>query len=411
MATTDYNGLFKIAYADALQDLVPEQNIIMRQVPFKGAAKLLGDTYNQPVILRREQGFTYAGQNAGAFNLNPAVSLKTQPAVVPGWQLLERSAIDYESFYKADNKNAFRNAVDLVMENAMESFNYRLETGMLYGQSASGIGSYAVAPTNVNATTATITIAATAWAVGIWAEAEGASIDVFTTGEVLVNTVGGLTVSAVNTVAKTVTVTGAAADITALDGTTAGYIRFHGASGNEAVGIDKIMTNTGSLFGIDASVYNLWKSNVVTAVPQTLAGILSAVAVAQGRGLNEDAEVLVSPSKWAALLTEQAALRMYDSSYSNAKVDNGSKSITFFSQNGKLTVYSHTYVKDGEGFLLPFSRVTRIGSTDTTFNIPGTDGGKVFRQMDSQAGFEFRLYSNQAILIETPARCVKLTFA
>jgi hypothetical protein len=199
--------------------------------------------------------------------------------------------------------------------------------------------------------------------------------------------------------------------VSAIDALTSGVLYFAGAYGAEAVGIDKILTNTGTLFGIDAAQYNLWRSQVVSGVAKTLDGILSVVAQVQGRGLNEDADVLVAPSVWNKLISNEAALRMYDSSFSPAKLENGTKSITFYSQNGKLTVHSHTYVKEGEGYLLPLDRVSRIGATDTTFNIPGTQDGKVFRQLADQAGFEFRLYSNQALLIETPAKCAKLVFA
>ena len=223
-STVDLNGLFKQAYADKLQNLVPEQNIIMKKVPFRAAARLLGDQYNQPVVLRREHGFTYAGPNAGAFNLNPPVTMKTQNALVPGWQLVERSAIDYESVYKSENVNSFRNAVDLVMENAMESFNYRLEAGMLYGQSSSGLGTVA-STTAVDSTHVTIGFTAGQWAVGIWAEAEGAAVDYYNAGS-KVNTTGAMTVSSIDVVNKTITLSGAAADVTAIDALTSGTIYF-----------------------------------------------------------------------------------------------------------------------------------------------------------------------------------------
>ena len=407
MATTDFDGLFKQAYASDILNLVPEQSILVKAVPFKKAASLLGAQYNQPVVLRREQGFTYAGPDSGAFNLNPAISMKTKNATVPGWQIVERSAIDYETFERSDNAQSFRNAVDLVMENAMESFNYRLELGFLYGRSATGLGAFTTTPTSPTSTTAVITFSAAQWAVGIWAEAEGAPLDVFNTSDVAENTVGAVSVVSVNVPGKSITVSGATADITAIAALTAGHVRFFGAKGQECYGIDSIITNTGVLFGIDASVYNLWEANVVTGVAKTLAGVVAAVAVAQGRGLNEDVDVLVDPAAWNEIMSDQAALRMYDSSFSPAKLENGAKQITFFSQNGKLTLHSHTYVKAGEFFLLPLDRVIRVGATDTTFNIPGTMDGKVFQQIPNQAGFEFRIYSNQSLLIETPAKCVK----
>lgn len=408
--TTDLNGLFKEAYADRLVSLVPEQSVLVKNVPFKKGSKLLGGVYHQPVVLRREHGFTYAGANAGAFNLNPAITMKTQDAQVPGWQLVERSSIDYESVYRSDNVNAFRNAVDLVMENAMESFNYRLEAGMLYGQSATGLGDFG-ATTGVDATHINLVFTAAGWAVGIWAEAEGAQIDVFATGAGTPTNSAAMTVTAVNVSTRTVTLSGAAGDVTAIDALAAGFVRFYGANGNEAVGLDAILSNSGTLFNINAATYNLWKSNVVSGVAKTLDGILGVVGVVQGRGLNEDVDILVDPATWNKLVSNEAALRMYDSSFSKAELANGTKSISFYSQNGKLTIRSHTYVKAGEAFLVPMDRLIRIGSTDTTFNIPGTLDGKVFKQLSDAAGFEFRLYSSQALFVETPAKCAKILWA
>lgn len=410
-STLDFDGLFKQAYASNLLNLVPEQAVLVREVKFRKAAQMLGDQYNQPVVLRRENGFTYAGPNAGAFNLNPPISMKTKNALVPGWQIVERCALDYETFYKADNVNSFRNALDLVMENSMESFNFRLEAGLLYGASANGLGGFSTSPTKPTATTNVITFTAAQWAVGIWSEAEGAEIDVFDASNVVANTVGAMTVIAVDVATKSITVSGAAADATAIDALTAGYVRFRGAAGNEAVGLDAQLSNTGVLFGIDAAQYTLWKSNVVTSVAKTMQGINGVVALLQGRGLNEDVDVLLSPAVWNTIMTDQAALRMFDSSYDSSKLENGAKSVTFYSQSGKLTLRSHTYVKDGEAFVGPLSRMCRIGATETTFNIPGTQDGRVFQQIPGQAGFEFRVYSNQSLLVETPAKFAKVVWA
>ena len=406
----DLNGLFKQAYADEIVNLIPEASLLTRNITFQGKDKMLGDTYNQPVILRAEQGFTYAAPGSGAFSINPPITMVTKNANVTGYQMLERAGLDYESVFKAQSVNAFKDAVDLSMENAMESFGKRLELALLYGQSATGLGSVSNV-VGATATTAVVTFASGQWASGIWAGQEGATLDMFTAGNSLINTTGALTIVSVDVVSKTLTVSGAAADITAIDAANTGYVRFAGSSGNEMVGLDKILTNTGSLFGIDASAYALWAANSYSAGSATLtfAKLQQAVALAQARGLAEDVDVVVNPSTWVDLLNQQAALRMYDSSFSNSKVDNGSKSIEFFSQNGKMTIHSHIYVKEGEAFVLPFSRAVRIGSTDITFNIPGSDSGKVFQQQANNAGFEYRLYTQQSMLVETPAKCVKIT--
>jgi hypothetical protein len=406
----DLNGLFKQAYADEIVNLIPEASLLTRNITFQGKDKMLGDTYNQPVILRAEQGFTYAAPGSGAFSINPPITMVTKNANVTGFQMLERAGLDYESVFKAQSVNSFKDAVDLSMENSMESFGKRLELALLYGQSATGLMGVASA-TGATSTTTVLAAAAGQWASGIWAGQEGATLDVFNASNVVLNTTGAMTVTSVDVVNKTLTVSGAAADVTAIDAGSPTYVRFAGSAGNEMVGLDRILTNTGTLFGIDASAYALWKANSYSAgsAALTFAKLQQAIAVAQARGLAEDVDVLVNPTTWVDLLNQQAALRMYDSSFSNSKVDNGSKAIEFFSQNGKLTIHSHIYVKEGEAFVLPFDRAVRIGSTDITFNIPGSDSGKVFQQQANNAGFEYRLYTQQSMLVETPAKCVKIT--
>jgi len=414
-STTDLNGLFKMAYADQIQNLIPEESLLTRAVKFQGRDYLLGNQYNQPVIVRSEQGFTYSRPNNGTFTLNPASSMKTQNAIVDGFIILEQSGISYEAVARSDNVNSFRNAVDLVMGDAMESFGRRLEIALLYGQSATGLGTIS-GSTNVNTTTTTLAFATGQWSAGLWTPLEGAGLDIYNSSGTALNTAGAMTVSSIDVVNKTITITGATGDITAIDTGTAvdgGYPRFYAAGTNgadEAVGLDKIMTNTGTLFGIDAATYSLWKANTyAVGGVLTLAKIQAGVAVAAARGLSEDVEIYVNPSVWQSLSTEQVAYRMLDSSYSAKKVVNGFEALEFHSQNGKLTVYAHKYVKEGEAFLLPTKRAVRIGSSDISFNIPGTDNGQIFIQNPTTAGFTFRVFSQQSLLVTRPAVCIKFT--
>lgn len=413
-STTDLNGLFKMAYADQIQNLIPDESLLTRAIKFQGRDYLLGNQYNQPVIVRSEQGFTYSRPNNGTFTLNPASSMKTQNAIVDGFIILEQSGISYEAVARSDNVNSFRNAVDLVMGDAMESFGRRLEISLLYGQSPTGIGGITTA-TTASSTSATISFATGQWSAGLWTPLEGAGLDVYNSGGTALNTNGAVTVASIDVVAKTITVSGASADITAIvGGVGAGsYLRFYSAGTNgadEAVGLDKIMLNTGTLFGIDAATYSLWKANTYSVGGAlTLAKIQAGVAVAAARGLSEDVEVYVNPSVWQELSTEQVAYRMLDSSYSAKKVVNGFEALEFHSQNGKLSVLAHKYVKEGEAFLLPTKRAVRIGSSDVSFNIPGTDNGQIFIQNPTTAGFTFRIFSQQSLLVTRPAVCIKFT--
>ena len=413
-STTDLNGLFKMAYADQIQNLIPDESLLTRAIKFQGRDYLLGNQYNQPVIVRSEQGFTYSRPNNGTFSLNPASSMKTQNAIVDGFIILEQSGISYEAVARSDNVNSFRNAVDLVMGDAMESFGRRLEIALLYGQSPTGLGTIATS-TNVSTTSTTLSFAAGQWSAGLWTPLEGAGLDVYTSVGVALNAAA-VTVSSIDVVNKTITVTGSTSDIAAIDNGTdvnGGYTRFYSAGTNgadEAIGLDKIMLNTGTLFGIDAATYSLWKANTfAVSGALTLAKIQAGVAVAAARGLAEDVEIYVNPSVWQELATEQVAYRMLDSSYSAKKVVNGFEALEFHSQNGKLSVLAHKYVKEGEAFLFPTKRAVRIGSSDVSFNIPGTDNGQIFIQNPTTAGFTFRIFSQQSLLVTRPAVCIKFT--
>jgi len=413
--TTDLNGLFKQAYADDILNLIPEESVLTRMIKFQGRNYLLGNTYNQPVIVRSEQGFTYSRPNNGTFSLNAASSMKTQNAVVDGYIILEQSGISYEAVARSDNVNSFRNAVDLVMQDAMESFARRLEIALLYGQSPTGLGQVNTS-TNVNATTTTLTFTTGQWSAGLWTPLEGASLDVYTSVGVHMNTNAPVVVSSIDVVNKTITITGNSTDITTIDNGTDilnGVLRFYtGGTGtaDEAVGLDKIMLNTGTLFGIDAATYSLWKANTfAVSGALTLAKIQEAVSTAAARGLSEDVELFVNPVVWQDLSSEAMTFRMLDSSYSAKKTVNGTEALEFHSQNGKIAVYAHKYVKEGEAFMLPTKRAVRIGSSDISFNIPGTDNGQIFIQNPTSAGFTFRIFSQQSLLVTKPALCVKLT--
>ena len=412
-STSDLSGLFKQAYADDLVDLVPEASIIRKNVDFVSKTEKLGDAYNQPVIVSQEHGISFAGPNAGAFALNPAITMKTQNAIVGGYQLLLRSALDYESAAKASSSvNAFRDATQLQVENMLESVNKYLEIILLYGQSPTGLGT--IASVNaVDGTDMTLVFGAGQWASGLWSGQENGLIDYLKAdGVTKVNTVAGLTITSVNIATKSLTVSGNSSDISAVESWISshadGMVRFYNATGNEAAGLDKIYTNQGTLFNINVAQYALWGANTYNVSGNlTQAIVQKSIAQAQSRGLSEDVDLIVSPLSWSYLNNDAAANRRYVG-VDMVKVDSGAKVIEYHSQNGIIRIHSHIFCKEGDAFLQPFDRLKRIGAQDVSFKIPGSQEGEIFRQLTDQAGFEFRVYTNQALIVETPAKCVKL---
>lgn len=351
----------------------------------------------QPVILGLEHGVTFASSGDDAFNLNGPVAGVIKDAQVRGTQMVLRSVLGYASASRASggNQKAFQDATKFLVSNMMRSMAKKLEIEMLYGQM--GYGTVASVSGNV------ITITTAEWAPGIWAGAENMPIEI---RDVAGTTVRGIAnVSAVDMSNRTVTVDSLPAGTAATD-----VIWHKGAYGNEFAGIHKIITNSSTLFNIDAASYNLWKGNSFSASSAALsfAKIQDAIAQAVAKGLDGDVMILVNPKTWSDLLTEQAALRMYDSSYSSAKSENGSKDIKFYGQNGMVEIVPSIYVKEGYAYVLCMDEFLRVGSTDITFRRPGY-GDEFFRELENSAGYELRAYTDQALFCFAPGKNTLIT--
>lgn len=407
------SGLFKEVYGDSVENLIPEAAKIIRQVPFVQKDKEIGNKYHQPVIVSQEHGVTYAAYDAGAFALKAAVSMQTQDAQVSSSQILLRSSISYDAAARASNsKKAFVGATQLLVENMMESITKRVEVACWYG--GSGLATTS-SSSNVDTTHTTITFTAASWASGIWAGAENCKLNFYTSvpGLVSSSTDAIFTITAVDVENRTLTVSGTTTGISALDsaiGSGACTVWYEGSYGNEMSGVDKIVTNTGTLFNISATTYNLWRGNTYSAASAelTFGKIMTATSKGVQRGLNETAVVYVNPDTWSNLMADMSALRRIDGSYSKKKLENGAEAISFYAQNGMLDVVPHNIIKAGEAFIFPSKRLTRIGAQDISFKTPGR-GEDIFTQLADNAGFELRVYTDQAIFCETPARMVKIT--
>ena len=416
MATTpaDLTGLFKQVYGDDIINLLPEAAKFTSRVSFASREKQNGESYNQPVVVHGEHGVTYAAPDAGAFDLNAPISMKTQNAQVKGYQMLLRSAISYDAAARAagGGAKAFQDATQLVVENMMESLGKRVEIASFYGQTGLGVADTSA---NVNTTNTTVTFTTASWASGIWSGAENCLVQFYNASTDALVSSGAdsiFTVSAVDTGARTLTVTGTTTGITALDtllGSGNANVYFYGAKGKEMAGLDKIITNTGTLFNINASTYNLWKGNAyAVGGALTPAKMFSAVSVAVDRGLGEKVACYMNPKTWHNVMDDLAALRSFDQSYSSDTAKSGSKNVTLYSMNGEIELVPHNIIKEGEAFMVPEKRIKRIGAQDISFKTPGRSD-EIFRQLDAQAGFELRLYTDQSVFVETPARTVKLT--
>jgi len=343
-----------------------------------------------------EHGVTFADDSEGAFALNPPVAGQIKDAAVRGYQLVLRSVMPYGMAARSmgPGERAFEDATKFLVGNMLDSITKKLEIELLYGQMSYG--------SIASVSGSTLTITSAEFAPGIWSGAEAMPIEVYSNLGVLR---GAANVVSVDLTARTVTMDVTAASI----GAVATDVVYHkGAFGKEFAGIHKILTNTGTLFGISAATYNLWKGSAYApSSTSVLSFAILQQAIAKGveKGLDSDVMVMVNPGHWDDLLTEQAALRMYDSSYSSSEAENGSAAIKFHSQNGLVKIVPSIYVKEGYAYILAVEDWVRVGSTDVTFKRPG-QGDNFFRELEDHAGYELRCYTDQALFCAKPGRSI-----
>jgi hypothetical protein len=413
--TSTLDGYFKKVYGKKPVDLIPNGVKLMKSVPFRDAEKT-GDSFNFPVVLQYPQSVTYAAAADGAFALNAIVAGQSKNASVDGSQMLIRAAMDYETAKKATGgERSFvkgtRNIVEAMVSNAMN----RLECQGFYGRSSIGT----VSSMTDGSGSSVITITTASFAPHIWSGAVGARLALYnSTSGVAGHSSNALYITSVDIANKTINVTGNSTEITAAVavGTSGSGVSIYFASayGKEFYGVDKILTNATTLFGIDAATYPLWTGSSYSAASAdlTLKKVEMAAAVGASKGgLDSDAELFISFATWANSITDQAALRSYDSSYSR-KLVNGGDALEIWGINGKIDIIPSGFVKEGEGFLLPKGEIFRVGATDLTFELPGQSGqedDRFFMALEGYAGFEIRAFSHQAICMKKPAQGVKIT--
>lgn len=390
------SGLFKKVYAKKLMNLIPDGTKLLNLIPFASAAERTGQDYNQAVVLGLEHGVTFADTLEDAFALNDAVPGQIKQATVKGNALVLRSAMGYKTASSSmGSEKAFEQATKFLVGNMIRSVTKKLEIQMLYGQVGYGVVE------SVSGAGLVIKIEDKEWASGIWAGSEKMPID-FRNGAV---SRGETVVASVDFETKSITTT------TAVAGVTAGDVIYHkGAYGKEFAGLHKIISNTGVIFGIDAAQYSLFKGNLYpTNGPLTFDVAQKAVVKAVEKGLDsEDVLLMCAPDSWADLMDDQAALRQLDQSYSTSKSENGSKEIAFYSQNGKIEICPSIYVKSGYAYVLCVEDMVRIGSTDVTFVTPGRNE-EIFLQLPNAAGYELRLFSDQALFVASIAKNVLIS--
>jgi hypothetical protein len=418
------NGWFKSKYGK-FQDNIPDVAKFNGMLGDIVKAQKVGKNFNFPVELSLPQGTTYAAAGAGAFAFEETIPGEMKEATIDGSQIAVSDILDYESAAKAvdEGEEAYGDAGERMVRRMRKAGYKRIELSMWYGQAS--LGAINTLPASTGTSTKAVVLTTASWATGIWTGMKGMRLEVY--DPTLVTRRGAASsyvqIDAVLIGSRTLSLTGKSAagadDDTAWTGvstTLVGDVFVPKSSvGKDMAGINKIVTNSGSLFGIDASSYELWAGNTFSAgsVAFSLKKLQDAIADAVGKGLDEKATVFVSPRTWANLCADQAALRKYDASYTESKSKSGFRSLSMYSQNGELEIMPHTIIKEGEAWILPVDRFMKIGAQDLSPNVPGR-GEQYFDNAtnssgQSLAGYRLMMFAHEAIICGAPALCTKVT--
>ncbi len=406
------DGLFKVQYAQDLNDLIPQFAILNRDIKYVPADKQNGKYYAVPCVLRSNQGVTYLGTSGGVGTLSTPVNAVMKEANVYGSELNIRGQLSYKALSQAASAGAraFKKASSWLVEDMTNVSYTRLELSALHGQVGLGV----VESTSISGSEIDIVITEGEWAAGIWVVLEGALFEIFSAAGANRNLV--VQLSKVTSDTRTLKFTfvsgsGTVGSVVAGDVIFPNGARESAVDFNEMAGLFKQYSpSTLSLFGIDRAPYSLLQGNEydLNSTQLTSARVVEAASLALDKGLMSDATLLVGTKTFADLNAENMGLRMYDSSFSAAKAENGTKEIVYDHVNGKIKVICHPFVKGGQALLFSMDDVLMVGSSRPTFEIPGMQD-RFFRLVDGSNAVEMQNYCDLAIFAHKPGQGVVLT--
>ena len=407
---TDFNAWFKRVYGDLVLP-TPEHVYLYKNAGFAEGDKI-GRKFNFPVYMSHPQGFTHTAATDGVSSLNTSIAPVVTEAEVDGSVIDLELKFGYTEAMRAMNggKSSYGNVVSMGLEKMSVSMHERLEILMLYGGTGLGKTASGVA---TSAVLETVTFSAATWAPAIWMYALGANVQ-FYLGSAVQASSAAFTVGAVNIASRTVVFSGSTAACAALDTAVnasgaALDVYFYGAYGKEMVGIDKVATTAGTLYGVDNTNYAVWQGNssaVGGAI--SLEKILLGLYPAMIKGMRGDAQLLVNPQIFSALAADEAALVRHNAS---KKAENGFNTISYYYGQGSIDIVGHPYVKFGEGFACLKDSYRLIGGTKPTMMVIGKNGEvpQYFERVAGTNGFAAYLHSDLAVLWDEPGKVTKFT--
>lgn len=398
------DSLFKYKVAKEVNELVPSFAIIQEMVGDLSPATKAGRKFLWPVALTLENGVTYG--DGTVFTYNGAIAAVYGEAQIDAAPIVVQSRVSLSAANTMlDDEATFITETKLRAGTMKESLVKRLEIECLYGK-ATAVGIGVIASQTGSSTTRALVLSEATFAAAIWGGMENCLLECRNSSGTLQNSNADVVLVSVDPDTRTLNVSGNATDLDACGATDVMW--FKGQYANGFNGIHKQLTNTGSLFNIDAAVYQLWKaSSYAVGGALTMAKSLRGLAKAVGKGgLTGTVIELVAPETYEGLNSDLSALRMFDSSYGGGDASSGFEGITYRYQGGKVKIAAHPYCMPGYAYAFPEKGMRKIGRVDVNFGMGGDD---YFEKLEGSAGYQLLCQAEWSLFVEKPARCVVFT--
>jgi len=401
------NGFYKKKYGEKNKPL-PSFAMVQKMIPFKQRAKI-GAAFEEPVFVRRAHGVTFAKTTAGTvYALNNARSIQSVNMSIVGAEVIMREQIAYGAIAASEGADgiSFGSSFDEAVLGIEESHRFYIEANALYGKTS--IATVESVAAGDASTSKIVTITKASFAPGLWAQAENALLDNYDVpGGTKLNTNGSISVRSFYDIdnRKIYLDFSAAADATACVANS--VFVFYQASAEVMDGFDSIITNSGSLFGIDASLYSVWKGNQhdVQSTNLTMSAVLAGQTKVTVRGGMGELTVFSNPWVWQDIADDQSALRRYGES--TVKFVNGAEQIEFQGTGGRIVFVQHPMVKCGEAFGVQLQHWVRGGESDVVDKLRDASNDDFFHEIPGFAGSEMRNFSSMFMYTRRPSTCVK----
>lgn len=408
--------IFKERYGTGVVYILPEQTDICNKLfPYVSEEGRPGAAFNVPVETSLELGYTFNMDGTG-FTLNDAVDSVYQNARLAGGEIAFTGRIPYATAAQSQNPGggnagrAFFGAVEGKMASMGKGGNFIREVWTMYGAgtgsaasanigvvNASVSGANLAAPQIVNITRAT-------WSHSLWMNLRGGKVDIYQSDATTVRDTG-VTVQGMVGATNRVQLFKTASSATVAAGD---IIVLNGARTKNPYGIQPIMENSTTMFGIDAAVEPTWQAvSYAVGGAMTCAKIHDMGVRLSNNGLNDGFDVVLSNAAFSDLCKE-----LEDDQRTNDDRPNrimGPSEIRVRTPAGDAIVTKHQYMKQSIGWAIGKGAGTkRIGAQELGFNVANM---KKFLEtpVSGAAAYELRMYGQSAPFAEKPAWCGQFT--